>query len=123
MSDTERPQAPQESPVEGSVEVTRDDVIQDPKKFVDILDKRKAEAESLRTRLRDAEAQLEKVQEANKTEMEKMLDKARKEGAESAASEYTSLLIAERVKNRAAGVLNDPEDAVRLLDASAVHPR
>lgn len=79
--------------------------------------KRAREAEKQSKELAD---ELAKIKDANKSEQEKALDKARKEATEAATADVTSgfqkrILNAE-VKARAAGKLAYPDDAPRLLD-------
>lgn len=71
-------------------------------------------------RASDLEERLAKIDEANQTESEKALEKARKEAAEAARVEVLATsnerLLKAEVRAAAGGKLADPEDAVRLLD-------
>ena len=78
-------------------------------------DRRQA-AEAEIKRLRKAEQELARLQEANTTEAEKAIAAARAEGRTEALSVANKRIITAEVKATAAGVLQDPDDAIRLLD-------
>ena len=76
------------------------------------LKARAAEAETLR-------AELAKFQEASKSETEKMIEQARKEGADSVRSELTAARVLDKIEVRASGKFADPEDAQLRLAGKA----
>lgn len=86
---------------------------------------RKWEREAKASRDKASEAdelrkQLAEIQDANKSERERELDKVRQEAAEKARSEANTQanrrILKSEVRAAAAGKLADPEDAVRFLD-------
>lgn len=62
------------------------------------------------------ERDFKKLQEQNQTEAEKALEAARAEGRAEANSVANTRLLRAELKAAASGVLQDPDDAVRLLD-------
>lgn len=62
------------------------------------------------------EREYKKLQEANQTEAEKAIAAARAEGRTEALSVSNARILRAEVKAAAGGVLQDPNDAVRLLD-------
>lgn len=79
-----------------------------------VADLRK-ESAGYRTKLRAAEAELDKLRQATLTEQEKAVDQARKEAADAARAEVLAELHGERKRNAilsaAAGKFADPDDA------------
>lgn len=71
-------------------------------------------------RLKTLESELAKFRDADKTELEKQVEVARREAAAEATTQATQAfnrrLLEAEVKGAAAGKLSDPADAVRLLD-------
>ena len=82
--------------------------------------KRAKEAEKEAKRAKELEAQLAQFEEANKSEQDKLLEKARKEAAEQARNEVMSEVQREKLETQvlkqALGKLNDPDDAIKFLD-------
>ena len=76
----------------------------------------RAAAKAAEKRAKAAEAELEKVRLENASAEEKALAVARAEGRSEALSTANVRLVRAEVKAAAGGVLQDPEDAVRLLD-------
>ena len=73
--------------------------------------------------LKAAQTKLDQIAEANQSEQEKAIDKARKEAAEAAraevTSEYQSKVLQSEIRAQAAGKFANPALAVRLLDLDA----
>lgn len=76
----------------------------------------RAAARAAEKRAKTAEAALEKARLENASAEEKALAAARAEGRTEAMSVANVRLVRAEVKAAAGGVLQDPEDAVRLLD-------
>lgn len=76
----------------------------------------RAAAKAADKRAKAAEAELEKVKLANASAEEKALAAAKAEGRSEALSTANVRLVRAEVKAAAGGILQDPEDAVRLLD-------
>ena len=101
--------------------------IDDPAKLKSQFDKKKAENVNLRTRATTAEERatkaekaLEEYQQQTMTEQEKAIEQAKKEATEEVDARYQVLLKTERLRARASGKVNDPDDAIRLLDLDAI---
>lgn len=62
---------------------------------------------------------LRKIEDDAKSESEKAVDDARKEGRAEAEAEYQSRLLAERIMRRATGKLADPSDVI-LIDFTSI---
>lgn len=81
------------------------------------------DAKNARKALEDAQAKLDQIAEANQSEQDKAIDKARKEAAEAAraevTSEYQSKVMQAEIRAQAAGKFANPALAVRLLDLDA----
>lgn len=90
--------------------------IEDPKAIAELNAKYRRENKALRDRMKETEAQLEQMREAQMSEQEKVISEARKQAAEEVEGHYKGLLAQERVRTAAANILNDPEDAIRFLD-------
>lgn len=100
------------------------DKIEDPAKAVELARKKGAENASLKAKIKEQDEELErlrKLEEDQKSETEKLIDKARKEGAADAKKEMEGVLLKERIRARAAGKVADPDDAVSLIDASSLN--
>lgn len=104
-----------------------DDGIDDPVKLKSLFDKKKAENVTLRTRATSAEDRatsaekaLEELKKQSMTDQEKLIEQAKKEATEEVDARYQVLLKTERLRARAAGKVNDAEDAIRLLDLDAI---
>ncbi len=76
----------------------------------------RAAAKAAEKRAKAAEAELEKVRLANASAEEKAIAAAKAEGRTEALATANVRLVRAEVKAAAGGVLQDPEDAVRLLD-------
>jgi len=76
----------------------------------------RAAAKAAEKRAKAAEAELEKIRLANASDAEKAAAAAKAEGRAEALAVSNARLLRAEVKAAAAGVLNDPDDAVRLLD-------
>jgi hypothetical protein len=101
--------------------------IDDPIKLKSLFDKKKAENVSLRTRATTAEQRaetaekaLEELQAKAMTDTEKLIEAAKKEATEEVDARYQVLLKTERLRARSAGKVNDPDDAIRLLDLDSL---
>ena len=77
---------------------------------------------SLRRQLDEAAAQIEESRKAQMDEHERALEDAVARGRSEAEAEYAPKLRIYKVTARAAGVLNDPDDAARMLDLSESDP-
>lgn len=75
----------------------------------------KANKDAERNRRKAAE-----FEEAAKSESEKALDAARREGAEQVRSELSRRLLEQEVRVAAAGRFTDPSDAVRFIDLDSI---
>jgi hypothetical protein len=77
-------------------------------------------AEKEAKRAQALEAELQSYKDRDKSETERAIEKARKEGEDATRSEITATMnrriVRAEVKAVAGGLLADPEDAVRLLD-------
>lgn len=69
--------------------------------------------------LKSKAAEFDKLAEQQKTEAEKAVEAARKEGRSEALKAANDRLLKAEIRAVAAGKLADPADAVRLLDLSA----
>lgn len=67
------------------------------------------------TKVKELEAKLKKLEDADKSEQDKALDKAREDAKTEVASAYQKRLLRAEVKALAAGKFADPEDAQDLL--------
>lgn len=105
---TEAPETPQEA-------ADGDELGESGKKA---LAAERAAARAAEKRAKTAEAALEKARLENASAEEKALAAARAEGRTEAMSVANVRLVRAEVKAAAGGVLQDPEDAVRLLDLS-----
>ncbi len=101
--------------------------IDDPAKLKSQFDKKKAENVSLRNRATTAEQRAETAERAlaehqqkTMTEQEKAIEAAKKEATEEVDARYQVLLKTERLRARASGKVNDPDDAIRLLNLDAI---
>lgn len=101
--------------------------IDDPVKLKSLFDKKKAENVNLRSRATTAEERaskaekaLEEYQQQTMTDTEKLIEAAKKEATEEVDGRYQVLLKTERLRARASGKVNDPDDAIRLLDLDAI---
>lgn len=87
------------------------------------LDAMKAERNTARQELRDVRAQLAELQAQVEAQgrppEEQALEAARREAREAAMQEANARLVAAEIRAAAAGKLNDPQDALRLLDLSS----
>lgn len=63
----------------------------------------------------EAEQELAKIRDANKSETEKAIDEARKEGEATATAKFGGQLLESKVLIHAAGKLSDPADATRFI--------
>lgn len=70
-------------------------------------------------RAKSLEAELEKLRLENASDSEKAIAAAKAEGRTEALTVSNSRILRAEVKAAAAGVLQDPDDAVRLLDLDA----
>lgn len=98
-----------------------DGAADDEKELGDAGKRALAAERSARTRAeRDAKAakaELAKLKAGTQTDNEKALAKAREEGVQEAAKAANARLLKSEIRAAAAGKLEDPNDAVRLLDA------
>jgi hypothetical protein len=104
-------EAPNEEP---AAEPAEDDGLGDAGKKA--LAAERATAKAAEKRAKAAEAELERVRLENASAEEKAIAAARAEGRTEALATANVRLVRAEVKAAAGGVLQDPEDAVRLLD-------
>ena len=86
------------------------------------LVKTREENKALKARASEADAlkaELAKFQEASKSETEKLIEQARREGADGVRSELTAARVLDKIEVRAAGKFADPEDAQLRLAGKA----
>lgn len=104
---------------EGRAEATEpsDEPTTDPSAELAELRKALAKANKDAERNRKRAAELE---EAAKSESEKALDAARREGAEQVRQELNRRLLEQEVRVAAAGRFADPSDAVRFIDLDSI---
>lgn len=78
------------------------------------------ERKAAEKRAKELETELQKFRDADKSELERAVEQARREAADTVTSEMTAKfnrrLLEAEVRSTAAGKLSDPADAVRLLD-------
>lgn len=78
------------------------------------------EAKAGAARADELEKKLSGYEESRKSESEKLIEAARREGAESVKAELTAARVLDKIEVRAAGKFADPEDAqLRLRDRAA----
>ena len=68
---------------------------------------------------KQAEAKIAEAEKAAMSEQERAIAEAREQARNEAQSEFATERLADRIRVAAAKKLNDPEDAVRLLDLDA----
>lgn len=97
-----------------------DDLGDPGKKALDAMKEREKAARARARQLEQENADLKAAAEAkDKPAEEAALDAARREGETAAMARANERLLAAEVRAAAAGKLNDPTDALRLLDLSA----
>lgn len=121
MSDTTETPTPEAAPVVDTVNPAGAEDLGDPgKKALDAMKERekaaRAEARALKAQLAELQA---KADAKDKPAEESALDAARAQARAEAMAEANGRLVAAEVRAAAAGKLNDPTDALRLLDLSA----
>lgn len=88
------------------------------------IDAERAARRAADARAKELEERLAKFEDANKSETERAIEKARKEADTAARAEvsqtYEQQLLESNVLVRAAGKLADPADAVKLIDLSTL---
>ena len=72
-----------------------------------------------RTKRQKLEADLAAIKQQHETDQERAIREAREEAANEVRTEFATERLADRIRVAAAKKLNDPEDAVRLLDLDA----
>ena len=92
------------------------------KKALDAERQARREAEKRAKRADDLEAELNKLREQQMSEQEKAINTARDEARREAETEFARERLTDRIRVAAARRLNDPEDAVRLLDLDGIDP-
>jgi hypothetical protein len=70
--------------------------------------------------LKQAAARLQELEDANKSELERAVEQARQEALQTAEQKFAAERLADRLRVAAARKLNDPEDAVRLIDTDGL---
>lgn len=110
-TDAPADEAPPEEPTAAPAE---DDGLGDAGKKA--LAAERAAAKAAEKRAKALEAELEKLRLANASAEEKAVAAARAEGRTEALTAANARLVRAEVKAAAAGVLNDPDDAVNLLN-------
>lgn len=83
------------------------------------LDAERKAARAAERKAKDLEKRLAEIEAQNQTEAEKAIAAAKAEGRTEALSVANRRIVTAEVKAAAAGVLQDPDDAVRLLDLDA----
>jgi hypothetical protein len=85
---------------------------------------RELRAENARTRtaLRDRDARIEELERQNQSETERAIADARRDTEREIRGEYDAKLRAAALRAAGAGVLHDPEDAVRYIDPGRLGP-
>lgn len=78
--------------------------------------KHEKRAKDAAARAEKAEAELEKLRNASKSDQEKALDEARKQGATETAAQFRDRIKRAEIRALAAGKFADPEDAIKLLE-------
>lgn len=96
--------------------------VENPEEVLKLNHKYRRENENLRKRLKETEDELTAFKEQNMDEQEKAIARARREGEEEAEKKYQSRLLEASVLAAAKGVLQDPEDALRMIDFSGIDP-
>lgn len=79
-------------------------------------EKRAKENAAAAKRARELEAELNQYREASQSETERAISAARREAEKETAARYTRQLATAEVRAAAGGKLQDPNDAVRLID-------
>lgn len=77
------------------------------------------EAAGYRTRLRESEAEAQRLTEANASELDRVREEARAEARAEALAEANARVVRAEVVAAAAGRLRDPADALQFLDLSS----
>ena len=110
--------ASEEAVVDVSDDITADEVVEVAEDEGELRASQKArrEAQALRQRLRDAEAELATFREAQMSETERAVAEARRSTEESMRAE----IIQSRLREVAAGKLANPADAVVFADVTNV---
>ena len=116
MTDTATTPTADEATEEPAAAPAEDDGLGDAGKKA--LAAERATAKAAEKRAKAAEAELERVRLENASAEEKAIAAARAEGRTEALATANVRLVRAEVKAAAGGVLQDPEDAVRLLDLS-----
>jgi hypothetical protein len=110
---TQTSEAPKQAPVDTGRAGSDDNLKAD-------LARERKERQAAAARAEELQSQLEKFQEANKSEQEKALEKAAKEATKAAKAEadsaWSSRIIRTEVKAAAVGKFADPADALAFLD-------
>jgi hypothetical protein len=73
-------------------------------------------------RAQQLEQQLAQIRQQNETDTERAIREAREQAADEVRQQYATERLTDRIRVAAARKLNDPEDAVRLLDLSDLNP-
>ena len=84
------------------------------------LAKERDRRQELETRLTELESQAEEARKAAMSEQERALVEAVEAARSEERGKFKSARLEDRVLARAARILNDPTDAVRLLDTSGI---
>lgn len=90
--------------------------IEDPEKVLELNDKYRRENKGLRDRLKGTEEELAELRKQAMSEQERAIEEAKQEARQEVETEYRAKLFEMKVRARAANVLNDPDDAFRLID-------
>lgn len=73
-------------------------------------------------RQQEYEQQLAQIQQQNESDTERAIREAREQAANEVRTEFATERLEDRIRVAAARRLNDPEDAVRLLDRDGLDP-
>lgn len=84
------------------------------------LAKERDRRQSLETRLKELEQQAEEQRKAAMSEQERALEEAVERARSDEREKFKASRLQDRVLAKAARLLNDPSDAVRLLDTSGI---
>lgn len=120
-----KPTEPEQPEIEGEEEEEEEEV-NDPRAVLRQNRKLLRENNNLRSRLESVESDLQELAEIKRqsmTEQERALEAAREQARAEVEAEYRTRLLEASVTQVAAGVLEDPRDAFRLIDFNDVDPR
>lgn len=92
----------------------------DPAKAAQQVNALRSEAAEFRRKLRKAEEERDEARNASRSDSERALADAEKKGADGERGKWSRRLVEADLRSAAAGVLRDPQDAVRYVDVAAL---